>query len=401
MQDVKKVPIGPEGTTLTVAVLGPDEKRRKVMVAALFGHEGLRVKEFTSYPPKLEDLPQALAQHYEVIIVDVDSNTDYAYALIDALCATGRAYVMAYSAQADMKLAVRFMRAGVRDFLTLPLDPAEVTTALRRAATRQPAPQPPQADGKQSTKLFVFLGTKGGCGVTTLASNFALSLYQESDSETLLIDLGQPLGDVAINLGLTTEFSVEPALQHPDRLDASMLATLVSKHSSGLSVLAAPSELPETPPTNEAVDKLLAVARENYEYIVVDAGSRTDLIGSALFGESAAVYLITQVGITEMRNANRMILKYFANREDNLQIVLNRYKSSDLLFDEAQINKALTRPAQWKIPDDYAAARRTRNSPTPLALVDSAISDVLRQMAKAAGGIVPEKGKKGFFRLFG
>jgi hypothetical protein len=102
-----------------------------------------------------------------------------------------------------------------------------------------------------------------------------------------------------------------------------------------------------------------------------------------------------------MRNANRMISKYFINREDTLQIVLNRYKSSDLLFDEAQINKALTRPAQWKIPDDYAAARRTRNSPTPLALVDSAISDVLRQMAKAAGGIVPEKGKKGFFRLFG
>jgi pilus assembly protein CpaE len=402
MQDVKKVPIGPEGTTLTVAILGPDEQRRKVMASALFGHEGLRVKEFTSYPPKLEELPQALAQHYEVIIVDVDSNTDYAYALIDALCATGRAYVMAYSAQADMKLAVRFMRAGVRDFLTLPLDPAEVTTALRRAATRQPAPQPPQADGgKPSTKLFVFLGTKGGCGVTTLASNFALSLYQESDSETLLIDLGQPLGDVAINLGLTTEFSVEPALQHPDRLDANMLATLVSKHSSGLSVLAAPTELPEKPPSSEAVDKLLAVARENYEYIVVDAGSRTDLIESALFGDSATVYLVTQVGITEMRNANRMILKYFANREDTLQIVLNRYKSSDLLFDEAQINKALTRPTQWKIPDDYAAARRTRNSPTPLALVDSAISDVLRQMAKAAGGIAPEKGKKGFFRLFG
>jgi pilus assembly protein CpaE len=401
MQDVKKVPIGPEGTTLTVAILGPDEQRRKIMASALFGHEGLRVKEFTSYPPKLEDLPQALAQHYEVIIVDVDSNTDYAYALIDALCATGRAYVMAYSAQADMKLAVRFMRAGVRDFLTLPLDPSEVTTALRRAATRQPAPPPPQADGKPSTKLSVFLGAKGGCGVTTLASNFALSLYQESDRETLLIDLGQPLGDVAINLGLTTEFSVEPALQHPDRLDASMLATLVSKHSSGLSVLAAPTELPENRPTNEAVDKLLAVARENYEYIVVDAGSRIDLMGSALFGESATVYLVTQVGITEMRNANRMISKYFINREDTLQIVLNRYKSSDLLFDEAQINKALTRPAQWKIPDDYAAARRTRNTPTPLALVDSVISDVLRQMAKAAGGIVPEKEKKGFFRLFG
>jgi pilus assembly protein CpaE len=349
----------------------------------------------------LEELPQALAQHYEVIIVDVDSDTDFAYKLIEALSATGRAYVMAYSAQADMKLAVRFMRAGVRDFLTLPLDPAEVTTALRRASTRQPAAPPQPESNKPPAKLFVFLGSKGGCGVTTLASNFALSLYQESDCETLLIDFGQPLGDVALNLGLTTEFSLVPALQAPDRLDSAMFATLVSKHSSGLTVLAAPNDIAETLPTNEAVDKLISVARESYEYIVVDAGSRLDLMGSVLFGESATVYLVTQVGISEMRNANRMIMKYFVNRDDSLQIVLNRYKTSDALFDEAQINKALTRPAQWKIPDDYAAARRTRNSPTPLALVDSAISDVLRQMAKAAGGIVPEKGKKSFFRLFG
>jgi pilus assembly protein CpaE len=402
MQDVKKVPIGPEGTTLTVAVLGPDEQRRKVIASALFGHEGLRVREFSSYPPKLEDLPQALAQHYEVIIVDVDSDTDFAYKLIEALSATGRTYVMAYSAQADMKLAVRFMRAGVRDFLTLPLDPAEVTTALRRASTRQPAALPQPAEGdKPAAKLFVFLGTKGGCGVTTLASNFALSLYKESDCETLLIDFGEPLGDVALNLGLTTEFSVAPALQDPDRLDSSMLATLITKHSSGLSVLASPTDIPEVLPTNESIEKLLAVARESHEYIVVDAGSRLDLMGSVLFGESATVYLITQVGISEMRNANRMILKYFVNREDSLQIVLNRYKTSDALFDEAQINKALTRPAQWKIPDDYAAARRTRNTPTPLALQDSPISEVLRQMAKSAGGIVPEKGKKSFFRLFG
>ncbi len=403
MQEVKKVPIGPEGTTLTVAVLGPDEQRRKVVASALSGHEGLRVKEFSSYPPKLEDLPQALAQHYEVIIVDVDSDTDFAYKLIEALSATGRAYVMAYSAQADMKLAVRFMRAGVRDFLTLPLDPAEVTTALRRASTRQPAAPAPQPEdkSKSNAKLFVFLGTKGGSGVTTLASNFALSLYQETENETLLIDFGQPLGDVALNLGLTTEFSVIPALQEPDRLDSSMLATLVSKHSSGLSVLAAPNDMTEVQATNEAVEKLLAVARENYEYIVVDAGSRVDLMGSANIGESTTVYLITQVGISEMRNANRMILKHFVNRDESLQIVINRFKSSDALFDETQINKALTRPAQWKIPDDYAAARRTRNTPTPLALVDSEISSVLRQMAKAAGGIVPEKGKKGFFRLFG
>ncbi|MFZ2022891.1 MAG: hypothetical protein WAV06_14185, partial [Terracidiphilus sp.] len=128
--------------------------------------------------------------------------------------------------------------------------------------------------------------------------------------------------------------------------------------------------------------------------------SRIDLMSTTLFQPSAVVYLVTQVGITEMRNTNRMVLKYFTRRDDNLQIVLNRYKPSDLVFDESQVTRALTRPADWKIPDDYAAARRTRNTPTPLALADSAISDVLREMAQAAGGNIPEK-KRSRFRIFG
>jgi pilus assembly protein CpaE len=248
---------------------------------------------------------------------------------------------------------------------------------------------------------MVFLGAKGGSGVTTLCANFALALAQESGGDTLLIDLGLPLGDVAINLGLSTEFSLLPAVQNPERLDDNMLSTLVTKHDSGLSVLAAPTDLPDKEITPEAIDKLMVVTREKYDYVVVDAGSRLDLMETALFQPSSVVYLITQVGISEMRNTNRLMLKHFMRRDSNLQLVINRYKSSELVFDETQIAKALTRPADWKIPDDYAAARRTRNTPTPLALADSGIAETLREMARSAAGIVAEKEKKSRFRIFG
>lgn len=395
MARVPRDPGIPDETTLTVALLGPDEQRRKVVASAFSARPNMRLHEFASFPPKLEDLPQMLAQAFDVVIIDADSDPDYAFALAESLCDSGRTYVMAYSAMADMKRAVRFMRAGVREFFTLPLDPAEISSALARASSRHAAP--PQVE-KKAGKLFVFLGTKGGCGVTTVASNFALALAQETDTSTLLIDLGLPLGDVAINLGMANEYSVDTALQYPNRLDANMFAKLVVKHSSGLSVLAAPGELPDNLPTKDAVDKLLEVAREIYDYVVVDAGSRLDLIGSTLFEGTATIYLIAQVGISELRNANRMISKFFFARGEKLQIVLNRYKPSDLLFDETQITKALTRPAQWKIPDDYGAARRTRETATPMVMIDSAISQTIRQMAKTAAGLLPAKnGKKGFF----
>jgi pilus assembly protein CpaE len=390
--------ITPEEAILTVALLGPDEPRRKVVATALTKRPGLQLQEFSSFPPRLGDLPQKLAHAYDVVVIDVDSEPDYAFALVESLCADGRAYVMAYSAKADMRQAVHFMRVGVREYFTLPLDPAEVAAALMRASNHRSG-APPQ-ENKKAGRLFVFLGTKGGCGVTTLASNFAVALAQESEGSTLLVDLGLPLGDVAINLGIETEYSITTALENPARVDANLLSTLVVKHSSGLSVLAAPSELTDVQATKESVDKLLRVTRGIYDYVVVDAGSRLDLIGSDLFEESATVFLITQVGISEMRNANRMIAKHFERRGESLQVVLNRYKTSDALFDETQITKALTRAAQWKVPDDYAAARRTRETATPMVMNDSTIAQTIRTMAKTSAGLLPEKnGKRSIFRF--
>jgi Flp pilus assembly CpaE family ATPase len=140
------------------------------------------------------------------------------------------------------------------------------------------------------------------------------------------------------------------------------------------------------------------VAGEAYDFVVADVGSRIDLLNTSLYDKSAVIYLITQVGISEMLNANRMVSKFFFTRDESLQIVINRYKPSDLLFDERKITEALTRPAQWKIPDDYAAARRTRETSSPMVLVDSAIARAIREMAKSAAGLVGERNtKRGFF----
>jgi pilus assembly protein CpaE len=378
--------------------MGPDESRLKAVTSALAEHHSLRVTEFASYPPKREDLPQKLAKSYDVLMIDADSDSEYALSVIETLCAGGQNYVMAYSSQADMKLAVRFMRAGVREFFTLPLDATELSTALKLAVKNRD--EAPPAEEKEGGKIFSFLGTKGGVGVTTLASNFALALAEESSRQTLLIDFGLPLGDAAINLGITTEYSVTAALQSADRIDARLLSTLVGKHSSGLAVLGAPSEFPEASPTEDAVNKVISVARLNYDFVVVDAGSRLDLMNTVLFSPSSTVFLIAQVGVSELRAANLLMKHFFTRRGQNVQVVLNRYKSSDLLFDEKTIDDALTRPADWKLPDDYAAARRRRETATPMVMIDSAIAQSIRTMAKTAGGLISEKDeKKGFFRF--
>ncbi|MGD0801199.1 MAG: hypothetical protein ABR906_07785, partial [Terracidiphilus sp.] len=72
-----------------------------------------------------------------------------------------------------------------------------------------------------------------------------------------------------------------------------------------------------------------------------------------------------------------------------------------LEIDEEHITRALTRPATWKIPNNYAAVRRMQNTATPLTEGDTPISRAIRQMARSVcpDYIQPEEKpekKKGF-----
>jgi pilus assembly protein CpaE len=356
------------------------------------------IREYTSYPADLDDLPRILEQNCDVVIVDLDGDPEYALQVVESIYALGAVTVIVCSAKANLELAVRCMRAGAREFLTLPLNPITLADALARISIRGSSTQPAR---RTARKLFFFLGAKGGCGVTTIAANFAVSLAQESSQSTLLIDLGLPLGDAALNLGMMTEYSTYNALENSSRLDASFLSTLLARHTSGLSVLAAPAEFSPGQAPIEAIDRLLAVARQAFDYVVIDAGTRMDLKDARFFDDSAILYLITQVGVTELRNSNRMIGQYFASRGPKLQIVVNRYTPSALLFDDKAIEKALTRSIDWKVPDDYASARRTQNAATPLAMEDSPISRAIRRMARKACGLPEEADKGARSGLFG
>jgi pilus assembly protein CpaE len=266
-----------------------------------------------------------------------------------------------------------------------------VRASVRRSSIRVSVPTP---NKRPNGKLHVFLGAKGGIGVTTLAANFAISIAKESGQPTLLIDLDLPFGDAALGLGLNASYSTADALENFARFDANFLSRLIVKHDSGLALLTAPGKVVDLKVTTEAVKRLLAVARQEYPFVVVDAGSRLDTTCTALLDPDAIVYLVSQVGISELRNSNRLIAEYFSADFPKVEIVLNRFESSALEIDEEHITRALTRRAQWKIPNDFALVRKMQNAATPLVLVDSPISRSIRQMARAACGLGPEPQKK-------
>ena len=382
---------------LSVALIGPDEQRRQAVSRALAGSQANVTREFVSYP-ELDDVLQLLEANFDVIIVDLDSDPEHALDLVEHICGNSTATVMVYSARADSELLVRCMRAGAREFLSQPIAANTIAEALVRASVRRPSVRPPK---KAAGKLLIFAGAKGGSGVSTIACNFAILLAQESHKNTLLLDLDLPLGGAALDLGIMTQFSTANALQNISRLDSNFLAKLLTKHSSGLFVLSAPDKYTPVSATDEAIGKLLTVSRQDFDYVVVDAGSSMVSTHKALLEGAAIVYLVTQVSISELRNSNRLISEFFTLPLPKLEIVLNRFTPNTVGIDEENITKALTKPATWKVPSDYNTVQRAQNTATPLALGDSSISAVLRQMARTACGLPAVAEKKRRFGLFG
>lgn len=397
MSNSMQIPDSLSSAALSIAVICPDEQRRSAAASILRECQSGPVNEFNAYPPALDDVPRLLGNNYDVILIDLDSDPEYALDLVETIGARGLATVMVYSARTDSALLLRCMRAGAREFLTLPFDSSTVAEALVRAAVLRSGLHPIK---KTDGKLLVFLGAKGGSGVTTLACNFAVSLARESRQRTLLIDLNLPLGDAAISLGIKAQYSISSAFQNVNRLDVNFLSTLLVQHESGLYVLAAPGELAPTYVSADAIDKLLEVARQGFDYVVVDAGSRLDLQREHLFDESATIYLVTQVGVPELRNSHRLIAMLSSAGSPKLEIVINRYDPHTMEIDEEHITKALTRPAQWRVPNNYAAVRRMQNTATAFMEGDSQIARVIQQMARAVFGepVLPEKKKR--FSLF-
>jgi pilus assembly protein CpaE len=380
----------PSSGALSAVLIVPDRPRRAAFAKLFAGLNVSVVREYTDYPGP-EAIQELQAINCDIFIVDLDGNVGLALASIEAICSRGDvATVMAASLGVDSGLLMRSMHVGAREFLTEPVAVGTMKEALARALERRVKSQPPKAAGK----MLVCTASKGGAGATTIATNLAVALAEENAGKVVLVDLDVRLGETALQLGLVPKFSIVDAVNNIERLDAVFLLGLLVKHTSGLSLLAAPDLYASFSGLGVAIAPLFRILRDEFPFVVVDAGPIPG-IEDLLFDLADTIYLLAEPSIPSLRNARRM-LNFIAGREHlaSPQVVLNRYNSKEVDIDDTTVIKALARPISWKVPNDFLAVRSAYNTGIPLVMKDSAISRVIRQMSKAACGKAPVADKK-------
>src|SRR5207237_9812667 len=127
------------------------------------------------------------------------------------------------------------MRVGAKEFIERPTTTTDLLEAFVRVTSAQRKSQKEEIRGK----VFTIANAKGGNGATTIAVNLALAL-QAAHGDVALIDIA-PLGHTALHMNLKPLFSVTDAVRNLHRLDSSLLESFMTRHESGLQVLAGPS----------------------------------------------------------------------------------------------------------------------------------------------------------------
>jgi pilus assembly protein CpaE len=171
----------------------------------------------------------------------------------------------------DVAVMAQALRSGIREVV-----PAEDLTAIAAACRRSLELSAALAGSGAGTttrngRIVTVFSGKGGVGKTMVATNLGAYLAS-TGSRVLLVDLDLAFGDVAISLRLVPSRSASNLIAMSGHIDAQALASVVTRHNSGLDTLCAPDTPAEgdlIPP--ETTAEVLRIARGMYDFVIVDA----------------------------------------------------------------------------------------------------------------------------------
>jgi DNA-binding NtrC family response regulator len=115
---------------LSIALVSPDEKRR-----AAAADSASHLFEFASYLDTPADQARMSQMQYDVIMIDIDGDTERALKLVEKINAESRAWVLVYSSGRSPEKLGRCMRAGAHDFVAFPFETVAVAEALKRMSS--------------------------------------------------------------------------------------------------------------------------------------------------------------------------------------------------------------------------------------------------------------------------
>ncbi|MGE0611574.1 MAG: CpaE family protein [Hyphomicrobiales bacterium] len=261
-----------------------------------------------------------------VLLVEVDPRDSSALGALEGLIrgAASRLPVIVISAALAAETVRGLLRMQVADWVPKSSPVNELMRACERALL------PENANRRGSDAVFYsFLPSAGGVGNTTLAiqTAFLLARKWQQFQSTCLIDMDFQAGAIADYLDLEPNLQLDEISSDPERLDEHLLEVMLSRHPSGLAVLAARNALREYDASGGAlIGQLLDMASAKFDHVVVDLPRVWLPWTETVLRGSDKVFVVTEMTVPGLRQARRLIDAVKSRCGDDLHasVLVNR-----------------------------------------------------------------------------
>jgi len=268
------------------------------------------------------------------------------------------------------------LQAGVREVVAAD-DATELLAAAQRSLSLSSAiggamnaPMNSSAPDKRGRMVLVF-SAKGGCGKTTVSTNLAQALAQDTSKSVCLVDFDLQFGDVAIALQIEPTKTISDAIriqqaQVGKTVDAQDIASLVTSYRPNLDVLLAPLNPSDVEfVTPNLAHGILTALRQRYDFVVIDAPPAFTEVILRAFDIADQYLLLTTLDTPSLKNLKVTLdtLTELGLPTSKWKVVVNR-STARAGVSIADVEKATGQPVYAAIPASDVVPNTTNRGQT-------------------------------------
>jgi pilus assembly protein CpaE len=358
--------------------------------------------EFTILAKDLKEINSELRDAgFDALIVDMDATSVGDFEQLQKLkrMAGSNCAVIVVSGNFSPAAARILIQMRVADFLVKPLQTSELVRAVNNAL------KSPGEQHQVEPQFLAFMPASGGVGTTTLALEAAHILNRHGKPlgrTTCVVDLNFQHGSCAEYLDLEPRFDITGIENAPERLDRQLLDVMLSKHESGLSVIAAPNAPSEMRTFKAAlVVRLLDLVSAYFDYVVIDLPriwfpwTETVMLGSN------RLFIVADMTVPSIRHARRLVeaIDQKVGSQVKAKVLVNRMdrRANASGLNARDVEDALGESFGGGIPNNYRLVRDAVDRGVPLEQVEpgnNVTKDLARIILADEADAEPQKAQK-------
>lgn len=380
-------------TPVRVVAIGDPGPTQEQIIAALTAQEEFVLADLISSNDRL--MREIHASEPDVILVDHMLASDPTLDIIDDLALQNpESAIVAILPGEDPLKAQQVMLAGARAFIVQPFTQINLLSTLRRVrelesrrAGSKPSAGVTAEENTRPVRTVTVFSPRGGVGTSTVASNLALSLLEQTGKRVLLFEGKLFFGHLSVMLNLRTQNSLADLIPHAHSIDEGLVRDVVSRHASGLDVLLSPNNVQVS--QGIRADDLYSVfvgVQRFYDYVIVDGGNALTENSVTLMDACDRIMLVANPEMASLRDVAQFVQigRSLAYPNDKMLIVINRVGMTAGLR-ENDVETALHHLVFAQVPDDTENALRSVNRGVPVYLKygRSPITKGMKQLAKS------------------